>query len=183
MGSPWARRNLVTMTERKPPGTGFTSWIDQQVAEAERRGAFDNLPGAGKPIPARREEADYGLAWLRDYARREGVPQEELLPEPLKLRKEIELLTETLAEFGSERELRETATELNRRILEWRRIPAGPPVFVPLLDVAALAAAWREERDARAARTADEPEVPAEPETSRPRGWWRRLTRPARAKL
>ena len=46
------------MTERKPPGTSFTSWIDQRVSEAAGRGAFDDLPGAGKPIPRRREDAD-----------------------------------------------------------------------------------------------------------------------------
>ena len=29
------------MTERKPSGMSFTSWIDQQISEAEERGAFD----------------------------------------------------------------------------------------------------------------------------------------------
>jgi hypothetical protein len=29
----------------------FTSWIDQQISEAEERGCFDNLPGAGQPLP------------------------------------------------------------------------------------------------------------------------------------
>jgi hypothetical protein len=31
------------MTERKPPGMSFTSWIDQQISGAEERGAFDDL--------------------------------------------------------------------------------------------------------------------------------------------
>ena len=79
------------MTERKPPQTGFTSWIDQQVADAERRGVFDDLPGAGKPLKLRpgAPDGDYGQAWLRDYAGREGVPAEEMLPAPLRLRREI----------------------------------------------------------------------------------------------
>jgi hypothetical protein len=42
------------MTERKPAGMSFTSWIDQQIDEARERGAFGNLPGAGKPLPKRR---------------------------------------------------------------------------------------------------------------------------------
>jgi len=134
------------MTERKPPGTGFTSWIDQQISDAEKRGAFDNLPGAGKPIPHRREEADYGSAWMRDYARREGVPEQELLPPPLRLRREIEQLTEQVSALGSEREVRDTVAELNRRIMEWRRIPLGPPVFVPLLDEEELVSRWRNGR-------------------------------------
>jgi len=132
------------VTERKPKEMGFTSWIDQQIREAEDRGLFDDLPGTGKPIPKRRPEADYGLAWARDYARREGVPEEELLPTPLKLRKEAERLTETVQELGSEQEVRDAVAGLNRRILEWRRAPLGPPVFVPLVGEEKLLSRWRE---------------------------------------
>lgn len=39
------------MTERKPTGVSFESWIDKQVREAEMRGEFKDLPGAGKPLP------------------------------------------------------------------------------------------------------------------------------------
>jgi hypothetical protein len=38
------------MTERKPPGMSFESWVDKQIREATERGEFDGLPGAGKPI-------------------------------------------------------------------------------------------------------------------------------------
>ena len=36
----------MLMTERKPRQQSFTSWIDQQIADAENRGVFENLPGA-----------------------------------------------------------------------------------------------------------------------------------------
>ncbi len=144
------------MTERKPPQMGFTSWIDQQIAEAERRGVFDDLPGAGKPLNLRpgAADGDYGQAWLRDYARREGVAAEEMLPTPLRLRREIERLAETTGEFRSEQEVREAAADLNRRIVEWRRIPIGPPVHVRLVDADDLVARWRVARSERAAREA-----------------------------
>jgi DnaJ homologue, subfamily C, member 28, conserved domain len=144
------------MTERKPPQTGFTSWIDQQIAEAERRGVFDDLPGAGKPLNLRpgAADGDYGQAWLRDYARREGVAAEEMLPTPLRLRREIERLAETAGEFRSEQEVREAAADLNRRIVEWRRIPVGPPVHVRLVNADDLVARWRDARSERAARQA-----------------------------
>ena len=58
------------MTERKPKEISFTSWIDRQINEAQERGEFDNLPGAGKPLPRRALSGD---AWLRDYLDREGV--------------------------------------------------------------------------------------------------------------
>jgi hypothetical protein len=171
------------MTERKPPQMGFTSWIDQQLADAERRGVFDDLPGAGKPLNLRpgAPDGDYGQAWLRDYARREGVSAEEMLPTPLRLRREVERLAETAGEFRSEQEVRETAADLNRRIVEWRRIPLGPPVHVRLVNADDLVARWREARSERAAREAAAPAAtrrPAEPSQTpvpRRRRWraWR----------
>lgn len=137
------------MTERKPTGMSFTSWIDQQIADAEKRGLFDDLPGAGKPLQIKPEGGDYGQAWMRDYARREGVRPEEFLPTPLRLRREIELLTETVGDMRSEQEVREVVGDLNRRVLEWRRIPVGPPVFVRLVDTGEMVERWRAAQDAR----------------------------------
>lgn len=168
---------------RKPPQMGFTSWIDQQVADAERRGVFDDLPGTGKPLNLRpgAPDGDYGQAWLRDYARREGVPAEEMLPTPLRLRREIERLAETAGEFRSEQEVREAAADLNRRIVEWRRIPVGPPVHVRLVNADDLVARWRKARSERAAREAaaraaarpgaDAAGTPSQPRRPRWRAW------------
>jgi hypothetical protein len=173
---------------RKPPQMGFTSWVDQQVADAERRGVFDDLPGAGKPLNLRpgAPDGDYGQAWLRDYARREGVPAEEMLPTPLRLRREIERLAETAGEFRSEQEVREAAADLNRRIVEWRRIPVGPPVHVRLVNADDLVDRWRAARSARAAqeaaaraaerRPADQSGRPS-PRRPRWRAWRRRAER------
>jgi hypothetical protein len=164
------------MTERKPPGISFTSWIDQQIVEAQERGAFDNLPGAGKPLPKRRE-ADDGLTWLREFLRREGVSTDELLPTPLKLRKQSERLAESVQELHSEEEVREAVAELNRQIAEWRRIPhGGPPIFVRLIDAEAMVSRWRDRQPATpaAARPADPARTPAAARPARAR-WWRRL--------
>lgn len=133
------------MTERKPAGMGFSSWIDQQITEAAERGAFDDLPGAGKPLP-RRADSDDGQTWLREYLRREGISPDVLLPEPLKLLKERELLAAAAADLRTEQEVRDAATDLNRRIARWRRIPLGPPIFVPMADEDAMVARWREAR-------------------------------------
>jgi hypothetical protein len=128
------------MTERKPAGMGFTSWIDQQISDATERGAFDDLPGAGKPLP-KSKEFD-GQAWARDYVRREGGSVEDCLPTPLRLRKEIERLAETVSELRSEQQVRDVVAELNDRIMQWRRLPVGPPIFVPLVDADAIVADW-----------------------------------------
>ncbi len=171
------------MTERKPQGMSFTSWIDQQVADAERRGVFDNLPGAGLPLELKRDtEADYGQAWMRDYARREGVPPEEFLPAPLRLRRESERLAETVGELPSEEAVREVVADLNRRILRWRRIPVGPPVFVRLVNKDEIVARWRAAQAANRPRPPAAAGPPAEPPLEPPaparqgrsRGWRRR---------
>jgi hypothetical protein len=158
------------MTERKPPQMGFTSWVDQQIADAERRGVFDDLPGAGKPLNLRpgAADGDYGQAWARDYARREGVAAEEMLPTPLRLRREMERLAETAGEFRSEAEIREAAADLNRRIVEWRRIPVGPPVHVRLVNADDLVARWRAARASRAAREAADRAASAAPAAPSP---------------
>jgi len=50
------------MTQRKPPGTSWETWIDAQIRVAAEKGAFDNLPGAGKPLPNLDEAYDPGIA-------------------------------------------------------------------------------------------------------------------------
>ncbi|MBW3648094.1 MAG: DUF1992 domain-containing protein, partial [Actinobacteria bacterium] len=55
------------MTERKPAGVSFESWVERQLREARERGSFDDLPGTGKPLqPASFDE----LAWVREKLRR-----------------------------------------------------------------------------------------------------------------
>jgi Domain of unknown function (DUF1992) len=155
------------MTERKPREISFASWIDRQVSEAQERGAFDNLPGAGQPLPKRALDGD---AWLRDYLDREGVSGEAMLPVPLRLRKEAERLPDTLGELRSEPDVREMVRDLNRRILEWRRIPVGPPVVLRLVDEEAMVTRWREARPEPAAPA---PPRPCQEQPASPR-WWRR---------
>jgi hypothetical protein len=163
------------MTERKPQGMTFRSWIDQQISEAAERGAFDNLPGAGRPLPSQPDPD--GLAWLRDYVSREGVSTEELLPPPLRLRKQAHRLTETAPTLRSEQEVRDAVAELNFQIREWRRIPMGPPVFVPLVDEEALVRSWRDAHELATPTSAPAPTGADEPKPAvdrEPRRWWRR---------
>jgi hypothetical protein len=154
------------MTERKPQGMTFRTWVDQQVADAEARGVFRDLPGAGKPLDLS-GEGDFTDRWVREYIRREGASFEDALPLPLRLRKESERLTEAAPSFPSEAALRAATADLNQRIKDWRRIPVGPPVYVKLVDEEALVSAWREAHfEARqAAERAPGPDA-------RPRGGW-----------
>jgi hypothetical protein len=162
------------MTERKPPDMSFRSWIDQQIEEATERGDFRDLPGAGQPLPNRGDE-NAAEAWLRDYVRREGVSTEEFLPLPLKLRKESERLAAAAPGLPSEGAVRAAAAELNERIMNWRRIPHGPPIFVPLVDAESLAGRWRAGQATEAAATSADQAADGTPgREPRRRRWWQR---------
>ncbi|MER7081317.1 protein of unknown function [Saccharopolyspora kobensis] len=159
------------MTERKPPGTTFESWVDRQIRTAQERGDFDDLPGAGKPLPGAGQPVEEQW-WVKDYLRREGLSGEALLPTPLRLRKEVERLAETVHELPSEQAVREVAGDLNRRIVEHMRAPTGPQVAIALADVDELVAGWRTARSRVSARPEPEPA----PQAPKPR-WWRRFRR------
>lgn len=127
--------------------TGHESWIDRQIREAQERGEFDNLPGAGKPIEGLgdRRPDDW---WARRLIEREqlDVP----LPTSLALRKEVANLAATLADERSEETVRELVADLNRRVLEARRLPvSGPPLFVRTVDVEETVQQWQQERSER----------------------------------
>lgn len=166
------------MTERKPVGVDFESWVDRKIREATERGDFENLAGTGKPLPGAGNPYHDENAWLRDYLRREGVSGDAMLPPSLLLRRDVERLPETVRDAASEPEVRETVAELNRRIVDWLRMPTGPQVPIAPVDADAVVRDWREQ-----ATRVDAPAAPARrPDTARPGSaptvpWWRRIFR------
>ena len=60
------------MTERKPPGANWEPWIETQLRAAMEAGTFDNLPGAGKPIPNAFRVA--GARQIRIYKEHPSMP-------------------------------------------------------------------------------------------------------------
>ena len=60
------------MSARKPPGLGWESWIDRQVREATERGEFDDLAGAGQPLPDLDKPFDE-LWWVKNKLSQEGL--------------------------------------------------------------------------------------------------------------
>lgn len=158
------------MTERKPAGMSWESWTDRQIREAEERGTFENLPGAGKPIPGRGQPDDE-LWWLKGYMAREEL--DFALPTSLKLRKEIEDIAERVDRERQEPVVRQVVEDLNDRIRQENRRPTpGPALNRMPLDTDAVVIGWRERRAARS------PAPPSEPEpvvtTPSRRRWWHR---------
>jgi hypothetical protein len=135
------------MTERKPPGITFETWVERQIRDAQERGVFDDLPGAGKPLRGL-DRPFSAERWAADWARREGLETEAMLPEPLQLRKEVERLPDTVRDLDSEEAVRAAAQDLNRRIAAWIRRPSGPRVMVAPVDPDRLVERWRTNRTA-----------------------------------
>ena len=52
------------MTERKPRGARWESWVERQIHEAQERGEFDNLASRGRPLPGIDDGRD-DLWWVK----------------------------------------------------------------------------------------------------------------------
>ena len=131
------------MTERRPPGIGFGTWVERQIREATERGEFDNLPGAGKPI-ADLDKPHDELWWVRQKLRREHL---SWLPPTIALRKEAEEALLAASRAGSEDQVRRIVAEINRKILEGnRKAASGPPLNLMPFDVERVVRTWRERR-------------------------------------
>ncbi|SEP25607.1 DUF1992 domain-containing protein [Trujillonella endophytica] len=157
------------MTERKPTGVSFETWVERQIRQAQERGAFTGLPGAGEPLRIDPEKTAYD--WALDKARREGVETAEMLPPGLRLRRERDELPQRAARLASEAAVRALAEDYDDRVQAfWRRPQESRWAPVPgLADVEALVEGWRRDRP-----PPPPPQPAPEPPAARRRWWHRR---------
>ncbi|GGT01910.1 DUF1992 domain-containing protein [Planobispora rosea] len=129
------------MTERKPLGMNFETWIDRQIREATERGEFDDLPGTGKPIPGEGRPDDE-MWWIKQKMRAENLSFP--LPGTLALRKAAEEARTEAVGARTEAEARGIIERINAEIRESYGKPlSGPPVVQPLFDVEEVVGDWR----------------------------------------
>lgn len=158
--------------------------VEVAIQQAMRRGDFDGLPGAGKPLTGLDTVRDPDW-WIRRKIEREGLTG--LGPPALTLRTEDAALDERLDGIAAEAAVREVLVDFNRRVKEARRqLLGGPPVLTGYRDVEAEVAAWRlrGERRRAAARLALEEERRREAEALAAMTWRerRRARRAARTR-
>lgn len=142
--------------------------VESAIDQAARRGDFDNLPGAGKPLdlPAA-HDPDW---WINQRLASGEIDSQALLPVVVLLRKEFEKRDETLAALPDERAAREYAEDFTERVHQDRRANPFQRMLAPAWDPEDAVARWREVREPRPAPTvAPTPEPVAE---SRRRRWW-----------
>lgn len=125
--------------DEEPAWRRNESTQDRLIREAQERGEFDNLPGAGKPL--RNLDGD----WFTNWVQREDLSG--VLPPELALRKEAENIADTVAELPTEAEVRSVVDDLNRRIREMRLRPSsghnrGPESFLRTVSADRIVGEW-----------------------------------------
>ena len=134
------------MTERKPPGTSFETWIDAQIRVAQEAGAFDNLPGAGKPLPNLDQDFDLSM-WVRQLVEREQLSMASMLPPSLELLRKVETELAALEKLDDEASVRQRVAALNAEIAKVNAtVTEGPPTRLGMLAIDLVLARWRRTR-------------------------------------
>ena len=128
------------MTEQKPPGRSWESWIEEQIRRAREEGRFDNLEGAGKPLPGLTEGYDPDW-WAKKLVERERV---SVLPPSLELLRRVEIEMAKILALLDESDVRARVTALNAEIAKLNATATeGPPTRLAPLDVDAVIEQWR----------------------------------------
>ena len=109
--------NKRTTMKRPRQPTGAVSFLhnlaEQRILEAQRAGAFDNLPGKGKPL----ELEDW--SWVPEDLRisYHVLKNAHVLPPEVELRKDIHILEDLLKHVEDEGERRSLA-----KSIQWKMI-------------------------------------------------------------
>ncbi len=157
----------------------WESPVEKAIREAQERGEFDNLPGAGQPLrnlgSGEYDDPDW---WVKGLVQREQLDLTGAMPPALALRKEAAGFPESLLDLRTEESVRVVLEDFNHRVRQDRLRPAVgnlPPLLARTVDVDELVAQWR---DLRAQVTVSPPREPAVPPANPRRGsWFSRLVR------
>lgn len=145
-------------------------FVEIAIQQAQRRGEFENLPGAGKPLANLRETTDPDW-WFRRKIERERITG--LGPPALTLRTEDRDLDARLDATSTEDGVREILHDFNKRVREaQRQLLGGPPVVTSPRDVEAEIDRWADRRRQR--QRAAEVERQQAADSQPRRGWPRR---------
>ena len=128
------------MTEQKPLGVSWETWIDQLIRQAEAEGAFADNPFNGKPLPDldRPYDPDW---WIKQLVRREQITA---VPPALEVLRKVEAGLAAIWKLSSESAVRNRITALNVEIARVNsRVAEGPPTTLAPLDADAIVAEWR----------------------------------------
>ena len=123
----------------------FESLVERQIREAQERGEFENLPGAGKPLPDLDKPYDE-LWWVKNLIEREQL---STLPPALALKRDVERGLEQAFALRNEAGLRQAIKLLNLKICQANRAAhTGPATSLSTLEADEVVREWRKRRRA-----------------------------------
>jgi hypothetical protein len=130
----------------------WESPVERAIREAQERGEFDDLPGAGKPLRGiGASDVDDPDWWVKQLVQREQIDMTGAMPPAVALRKERATFPESLLDLRREEGVRAVLEDFNRRVrLDRLRPTVGPlpPPLAPTVDVDDMVQRWRELRAA-----------------------------------
>jgi len=131
------------MSERKPLGRRWETWIEEKIQEAKAEGGFERLEGHRKPIAGL--DAPYDpLWWVKKLLVREKL---SILPRALEVRASVDRAMAAVWALSSEAHVRARVAAINAEIGRANRSAAeGPPTTLAPLDVEDVLAEWRRRR-------------------------------------
>jgi hypothetical protein len=105
--------------------TGFEQIVEERIKQAQKKGEFDNLPGAGKPLPT--EDLSHVPEELRLAYR--ILKTADCLPPELELRREIRQTEALLAGISDVQEKYRTMKKLNYMVMKLNMLRRGAVQF------------------------------------------------------
>lgn len=119
------------------------TYAEGQIKKAQAEGAFEGLPGTGRPIPDLDGNYDE-MWWLKKLLKRENI---SVLPRSIEVRKMMDHEKEKILELSTESLVRKRVKELNALIRKTNaRIASGPSIVLSVIDEDDFVRRWREVR-------------------------------------
>ena len=138
----------------------INDWVEGQIRRADAEGAFEDLPGKGRPLAGLDRELD-PMTWVVEKLRAERFDLATVLPPQLALAREAELVPDKIRTMRTQAAVRAYLEDLNQRIrLAHARPAEGPPMRTKLIKLEPVLAQWRQYR---ASLTPPAPEPAPEP--------------------
>lgn len=157
------------MTERKPDNVSWESWIERQIQDGQRDGAFEHLRGHGRPIDSLGTVHD-DLWWVKSKLRDEDV---NFLPPTIAIRADRADAIDAAMDAATEADVRTIIGEINARIRYVNsHATAGPPSTVVVIDTDVIVARWREAQPVDPESELDTEPRPASESVVPRRSWW-----------
>jgi hypothetical protein len=119
------REKLLMVGQGETTMVAFEKIVERKIKEAQKKGAFDNLPGSGNPIDLQDDSnipEDLRLAY-------KILKNADCLPPEIQLRKEIRRMEDMLDSIPDEKEKYRQIRKINFKIMQLNMMGKKSPLL------------------------------------------------------